>query len=245
MAPAPNTPIVAPSEGLGGAPAPGRTLFPSAKRVKTVSVRPDGTLISSDTAPDAPVAQSPAPAPSPAPVAPARKPENAGAAALAATPTIELPAKPEPKSSARVNVAKTETPAPADSTNAPLQLGPATHAVKPAKTPKPKPAVVADATPAAAETETTPKFETAPAGGGWAVQLAGAHSESEAQATLSRLQNKYSGDLGSASLAVHKAEVNGETVYRVRAGGLSKADAHSLCSKLKASGGDCFVARNN
>ena len=115
LAPAPNTPIVAPSEGLGGAPAPGRTLFPSAKRVKTVSVRPDGTLISSDTAPDAPVAQSPAPAPSPAPVAPARKPENAGAAALAATPTIELPAKPEPKSSARVNVAKTETPAPADS----------------------------------------------------------------------------------------------------------------------------------
>jgi SPOR domain len=245
LAPAPNTPVVAPSEGLGGAPAPGRTLFPSAKRVKTVSVRPDGTLISSDTAPDAPVAQSPAPAPSPAPVAPARKPENGGAAALAATPTIELPAKPEPKSSVRVNVAKTETPAPADSTSAPLQLGPATHAVRPARTPKPKPAVVADATPAAAETETTPKFETAAAGGGWAVQLAGAHSESEAQATLSRLQNKYSGDLGSASLAVHKAEVNGDTVYRVRAGGLSKADAHSLCSKLKASGGDCFVARNN
>jgi hypothetical protein len=245
LAPAPNTPIVAPSEGLGGAPAPGRTLFPSAKRVKTVSVRPDGTLISSDTAPDAPVAQSPEPAPSPAPVAPARKPENAGAAALAATPTIELPAKPEPKSSARVSVAKTETPLPADSRNAPLQLGPAAHAVKPARTPKPKPAVVADATPAAAATETTPKFETAPAGGGWAVQLAGAHSESEAQATLSRLQNKYSGDLGSASLAVHKAEVNGEAVYRVRAGGLSKADAHSLCSKLKASGGDCFVARNN
>ena len=44
-APATNTPIVAPSEDLGGAPAPGRTLFPSAKRIKTVSVRPDGTLI--------------------------------------------------------------------------------------------------------------------------------------------------------------------------------------------------------
>ena len=114
LAPAPNTPIVAPSEGLGGAPASDRTLFPSAKRVKTVSVRPDGTLISSDTAPDAPIAQSPAPTPSPAPVAPARKPENAGAAALAATPTIELPAKPAPKSSARVNVAKTDASAPAD-----------------------------------------------------------------------------------------------------------------------------------
>jgi SPOR domain len=245
LAPAPNTPIVAPSEGLGGPPASDRALFPSAKRVKTVSVRPDGTLISSDTVPDAPIAQSPAPAPSPAPVAPARKSENAGAAALAATPTIELPAKPAPKSSARVNLAKTDASAPADA-NSPLQLGPpAAHARKLAKTPKPKPAVVADATPAAAETDATPKFETAPAGGGWAVQLAGARSESEAQATLSRLQSKYSGDLGSASLSVHKAEVNGDTVYRVRAGGLSKADAHSLCTKLKASGGDCFVARNN
>ena len=59
------------------------------------------------------------------------------------------------------------------------------------------------------------------------------------------MQNKYGSDLGSASLAVHKAEVNGETIYRVRAGGLSKPDARSLCTKLKASGGDCFVARNN
>ena len=117
LAPAPSTPIVAPSEGLGGAAAPGSTLFPSAKRVKTVSVRPDGTLISSDTAPDAPIAQSAAPAPSPAPVA--RKPENAGAAALAATPTIDLPVKPAAKSSARVNVAKTDAPAPDDAANAP------------------------------------------------------------------------------------------------------------------------------
>ena len=272
LAPAPNTPIVAPSEGLGGAPAPDRTLFPSAKQVKTVSIRPDGTLISSDTAPDAPVAQSPAPAPSPAPVAPVRKPENAGAAALAATPTIDLPAKPAPKSSARMNIAKPATHAPADSANAP-QLGLGTHAAKPVRPPpQPKPVAVADAAtptqlnlldllginkpaqtqaPAIARSATpavvtamTPRFETPSAGGGWAVQLAGARSESEAQATLSGLQNKYGSDLGSAPLSVHKAEVNGEAVYRVRAGGLSKADAHSLCTKLKASGGECFVARN-
>ena len=272
LAPAPNTPIVARSEGLGGAPAPDRTLFPSAKRVKNVSVRPDGTLISSDTAPDAPVAQSPAPAPSPAPVAPARKPENAGAAALAATPSIDLPTKPAPKSSARMNIAKPATPAPANSANAP-RLGLGTHAAKPVRPPKPKPVAVADAatptqlnlldllginkpaqtqapviarsaTPAVV-TAMTPRFETPSAGGGWAVQLAGAHSKSEAQATLSGLQNKYGSDLGSASLAVHKAEVNGETIYRVRAGGLSKPDARSLCTKLKASGGECFVARNN
>ena len=171
-----------------------------------------------------------------------------------------------------MNIAKPATPAPADSANAP-QLGLGTHAAKPVRPPKPKPVAVADAaaptqlnlldllginkpaqtqapviargsTPAA-ETDTTPKFETASAGGGWAVQLAGARSEFEAQATLSRLQNKHGSDLGSASLTVRKAEVNGEAIYRVRAGGLSKPDAHSLCSKLKASGGDCFVARND
>jgi hypothetical protein len=172
-----------------------------------------------------------------------------------------------------MNIAKPATPAPADSANAP-QLGLGTHAAKPVlRPPKPKPVAVADAaaptqlnlldllginkpaqtqapviarsaTPAAV-TATTPRFETPSAGGGWVVQLAGARSESEAQATLSGLQNKYGSDLGSASLAVHKAEVNGETIYRVRAGGLSKPDARGLCTKLKASGGDCFVARNN
>jgi hypothetical protein len=240
LAPAPNTPIVAPTEGLG-APASAPTLFPSARRVKTVSVRPDGTLISSDTAPDTPVAESPAPAPSPS----VQKPENAGAAALAATPTIDLPPKPAAKSSARVNLAKADAPAPADAANAPLQLGSVARAAKPEKPHKPKPAVVADATPSAAETNTTPKFETASAGGGWAVQLAAPRSESEAQGALARLQNKYGEDLGSTSLAVHKAEVNGETIYRVRAGGLSKAEALTMCKKLKASGGDCFIARNN
>jgi hypothetical protein len=241
LAPAPNTPIVAPSEGLGGAPASAPTLFPSARRVKTVSVRPDGTLISSDSEPDTPVVESPAPAPSPA----VRKPENAGAA-LAATPTIDLPAKPAAKSSARVNLASADAPAaPADAASAPQQPVPVAKAAKPEKPRKPKPAVVADVTPSAAETNTTPTFETASAGGGWAVQLAAPRSESEAQGAVARLQNKYNGDLGSTSLAVHKAEVNGETIYRVRAGGLSKADALSLCSKLKASGGDCFVARNN
>jgi hypothetical protein len=240
LAPAPDTPIVAPSDGLGGAPASAPTLFPSARRVKTVSVRPDGTLISSDSEPETPVVENPAPAPSPV----VRKPENAGAA-LAATPTIDLSAKPAAKSSARVNVAKADAPDPADAANAPQQLVPVAHAAKPEKPHKPKPAVVADATPSAAETNTTPTFETAPAGGGWAVQLAAPRSESEAQGAIARLQNKYNGDLGSSSLAVHKAEVNGETIYRVRAGGLSKAEALSLCSKLKASGGDCFVARNN
>jgi hypothetical protein len=260
LAPPPETPIVAPSEGLGGAPASGPTLFPSAKRVKTVSVRPDGTVISSDATPDATMAVNPAPGPTPAP--PARRSDDSGAAALAATPTLDIPAKPEAsgkaeipakpetpikpsaKSSARVNTGKAEPTVLADAGDAPLQLGSAPHPTK-LKAAKPKSApVVAEATPSAAEADATPTFETASTGGRWAVQLAAPRSESEAEGAITRLQSKYGDDLGSKTLAVHKAEVGGETIYRVRASGLSKAEALALCKKLKASGGDCFVARN-
>jgi hypothetical protein len=242
LAPAPDTPIIAPSEGAAGAPSSGPTLFPSPKRVKTVSVRPDGTLISSDTmAPPDPSATQ-----EPVATSPVRKPDTAGAAALPATPTLEL----GPKSSARVAVAKLE--APADAASAPPDSAPparAEKAEKPAKLPtklskpKPKPTPAPeDATPASADAGATPSFEPAPSGG-WAVQLAAPRTEEEARSAITRLQGKYGDDLGSTPLGIHKAEVKGETIYRVRAGGLSKSAALAMCSKLKANGGDCFVSR--
>ena len=33
---------------------------------------------------------------------------------------------------------------------------------------------------------------------------------------------------------IHQADVNGRSIYRVRVGGMSKADAVALCVKLKA-----------
>ena len=76
------------------------------------------------------------------------------------------------------------------------------------------------------------------------MQLAAPRSEADAQTAISKLQKKYGADLGGATLGVHKADVNGDTIYRVRASGYSKADAAALCAKLKSSGGDCFVAKN-
>jgi hypothetical protein len=43
---------------------------------------------------------------------------------------------------------------------------------------------------------------------------------------------------------VVKAEVGSRTVYRVRVKGLSSDDANTLCARLKAGGGSCFVARD-
>jgi hypothetical protein len=246
VAPAADTPVVAPAE----ASATVAPLFPEATPVRTVSVRPDGTLISVDSTP------APSP-PAPAPQAATRdigsSPSQTGAAATgeAATPKLDLPTKLSPKSSARV-VAKTDTTAPAAATdttpNAPLQLGPPARPSKAAKAPPAKAAtMVADAdaavVPAPAQPAATEPVG-AEAGGDWAVQLAAPRSEADAKSAISRLKSKYSAELGDAELAVRQADVKGETIYRVRAGGLSKVDAAALCAKLKTAGGDCFIAKN-
>jgi hypothetical protein len=225
VAPAADTPVVAPAD----AAATVAPLFPAAKPVKTVSVRPDGTLISVDS-PPTPAATPPEP-----PVKSAKRAtdDSLRGTAEPATPKVDLPTKLSPKSPARI-VAKTDTTAPAaatdDAPSAPLQLQPATQ---PDKSAPPQPAVAAAA--AAAPDG---------AGGGWAVQFAAPRSEEDAQRAVARLKSKYAAELGDADLVVRKAEIKGQTIYRVRAGDLSKADAAALCGKLKASGGDCFIAKN-
>jgi hypothetical protein len=42
---------------------------------------------------------------------------------------------------------------------------------------------------------------------------------------------------------IRKAELKDKTVYRLRIVGLTHAAAISLCEKLKAAGGACFLAR--
>ncbi len=78
---------------------------------------------------------------------------------------------------------------------------------------------------------------------GWAVQLAAPRSETEAKSDLRRLGTRYASTLKGLNIGVHKAIVDGVTVYRLRVVDLSKADASALCARLKDDGGSCFVAR--
>ena len=84
--------------------------------------------------------------------------------------------------------------------------------------------------------------ETTPTGG-FAVQLGTAGSETAAQSVFASFQRKYS-DLEGMPSMIRKAEVNGNTVYRVRVGPMAKEEASALCSKLQGQGGQCFVAKN-
>jgi hypothetical protein len=254
VATAPETQIVPPAVSSASV-AP---LFPTAKPVKTVSVRPDGTLITAADA--APPAAPPTVVPTPPAKVAVRAVDPVVATPEAATPKLDLPTKLSPKSQQRV-IAKTDTTAPnADASatpSAPLQL---------VASPKPKPAKPAPKTVAEAAIADSPTAEAAPAaaaaapvvtasapvasapaaaeGGGWAVQLAAPRSEADAHSAVAKLKSKYADELGDSLLSIHQADVKGQTIYRVRVSGLSRTDAGALCSKLKAGGGDCFIAKD-
>ena len=246
VAPNANTQLIAPA--AAPPPPPMNSEFPSPKPVRTVSLRPDGTPIAASTAPDATGGDA-APA-----AAPPQPPSKLGAKTMSdtagvaqpSTPKLDLPAKLNAKSSARVVVAKTDTTAPDAGAQTPTdstQPG-AGAPVKPAAK-KPTPAqATAEATETPAAPAAPPVDATAAtASGGWAVQLAAPKSEAEANSTLARLTSKYGADLNGAPLGVHKAVVNGQTIYRLRVVGLTKADAAALCARLKGDGGECFIAK--
>jgi cell division septation protein DedD len=85
---------------------------------------------------------------------------------------------------------------------------------------------------------------TASTGSGFAVQLAAEGSEDAARAKYNRMRGQYGSVLGDTTASIRSAEVNGRSVYRVRVGNMSREEAVSMCERLKASGGSCFVARN-
>jgi hypothetical protein len=92
--------------------------------------------------------------------------------------------------------------------------------------------------PAPQSIDPTPTTST-----GWAVQLATPRREAEAESTLKRLNTKYASALNGSTIRLHKAHVDGETVYRLRVAGLSKSEAEALCSRMKGDGGNCSVVR--
>jgi hypothetical protein len=145
---------------------------------------------------------------------------------------------------AKVEVAKVEPPKPAPvkvavaTPGAPIKLTPApADAPAPLKTPAPTAIVAAPALDGAFH----PAFA---ASGGYVVQLAAPSTEAAAHAEWTRRAKASPGLMASAEKLVIKADVNGKTVYRLRAGSFAtSADADAFCGAIKASGGACFTAK--
>lgn len=235
------------------APAPGSGIVsPDAKRVRTIAIHPDQSVVADampvstsqaapvtpaqpraiTTPPARPAAAPPAPVQQQAPPPPrvAANAPPADAQPEAATPAPKRP------TAARVPpaVAQHQAAAPA---NAPLSLNPNA----PARAPQPAAAPVRTA---AVPAQTAPA--PASGGGSYAVQVSSQRSEAEAQAAFRSLQGKFPDQLGNKQPLIHKVDLGAKGIYyRAMVGPFATgSEASELCSSLKAAGGQCLIQRN-
>jgi len=245
--PASSTPAVEPSgtpaNGNGGqlASAPPAGANPQAanpqaalgepRRVRTISVRPDGTIApspGSTTVASLPPVAPNAPAPRPV-VAPPVSSQPVSSQPVASEPVSSQPASAQPLATApRAAPPRPAAPAPTPAPPERVQ----TAAASPSASASLRPAAAPAAAPAAT-------------GGGFMVQLGAPGSEAEARSSFASLQRRYADQLAGLSPTIRRADLgNGRTVYRLRVGPFSSEDAAQKCEALKAAGGQCFVARN-
>ncbi|MGE0499585.1 MAG: SPOR domain-containing protein [Rhizobiaceae bacterium] len=192
------------------------------RKVKTMIVRPDGTLVPRDepaAGAAAPLASS---AETAAPVATAEAPLPGTEPVAAVAPDPATPVAPEAVSESAPVAATTETPPSAP-------VAPARPADQPVD-------VVGEVAPERVAL-TTPA-------GGWAVQIASQPSEEAAKSTYADLSRRYASIIGEQPASIVKAEIAGKgTFWRVRIAADSRNDAIGLCERYKAAGGNCFVSK--
>lgn len=211
-----------------------------------------------------PAAPTPPPSAPAAPVAPAAAPPAPPAAAPSASAAAAeprrvraVPIRPDEAAPSRAQAQPRVVPTPqqpaadtlasaaVDDANGPLRITPqvARPAAPRVAAVLPSPAVPTSTSSQPATTQTAPVAPAAP-GASFSVQLAAEGSEDAARSKFNRIRSQHSSVLGNVNPVIRNAEVNGRSVYRLRVGDLSREEAVSLCDRLKADGGSCFVARN-
>jgi hypothetical protein len=202
--------------------APNAALSTAPKRVRTVTIKPDGAGVES-------------------PVATAARNVSAQ---VAPPPRLEASAAPQESESPApvpVRTVNTRAPvhhaAPPPNPNAPLSLAPPAAGGVAARGSVARTASVA---PAAAPARMSD------GSGGYTVQVSSQRSEAEAQSAFRALQSKYPAQLGGQQPIIRRADLGDKGVfYRVQIGPFGSSDqASELCSNLKNAGGSCVVQRN-
>lgn len=191
-------------------------ILPSAKKVRTVTIRPDMTVVPSATAGGTEPAAPAAPPVRAAEAAP--PPPNAG-------PTRAVPPRQTAAAPLSLSPGNVSAPAP----RAPVWTTPAAT-----------PQALASVPPAA------PNESRTAATGGYAVQVSSQRSETDANASFRALQSRYPNVLGGRSSFIRRADLGSRGVYyRALVGPFATADeAAQFCSSLKAAGGQCVIHRN-
>ncbi|ANK85467.1 MULTISPECIES: SPOR domain-containing protein [unclassified Rhizobium] len=244
----------------------------SPRKVRTMIVKPDGTLVAREES--APVDQ-PAPPPQPMPSvtaqsAPSAPPaagsaasfpasaEIASADARSAAPVQTAPAQPSPAASADGQAAN---PAPVDAPVRPVKTAtiadtapvpiarPADQPVNVVSTVTDKgnvrtPAQQPKPTQVASATPAAAQPQQAASAGGYGLQIASLPSEDEANKSYANLSKKFAGVLGGRAHEIRRADIAGKgTFYRVRIPVGSKDEAAALCEQYRAAGGSCLISK--
>lgn len=80
--------------------------------------------------------------------------------------------------------------------------------------------------------------------GSYVIQIASLPSEAEAQKSYNSLSSRFSSVIGGRGVDIKKAEIpNKGTFFRVRIPVGSREEANALCSRYKSAGGSCLVTR--
>lgn len=239
------------------------------KRVRTLVVRPDGTIIngasSADTAgagtvrtvSPTPVAQTPA-------LETPGMPSAAGALAPVATLTPAQGAE-EPAGALTPVTPEEQRAADAIFKGASPRVKPGPGAQVAAVQPQPVPAQPSTPQPvnsgplnltqpaapqpvaaqAVQQAQASAPAASSIAPGTYVVQVTSQRTPEQAQTAYSALQRRYPSVLGSQTPVIEPIEIEGRgTFYRVRIPAGSKDAADALCGSLQSAGGDCFVRRN-
>jgi hypothetical protein len=234
--PVPSTAPAAAPAGPAVAPAPQQpaAFTDGPRRVRTVTVRADGTVVADPTPASA----------APSRVAPAATPTRPGAPPMAVN-TYAPPAEdPEPATTPPAMRGRV-TPTPA-ATPAPTTRAPAPGSIWP---PAAQPTAAEPTGPATAQVRVqtqAPTIQTPPAAAGYIVQVSSQRTEAEAQAAWVNLQSRYSSVLAGRQATIRRADLGDRgTFYRAQIGPFgNRDDANTLCQNLKSAGGECVVQRN-
>ena len=216
-------------------PANGLKVQP--RRVRTVVVKPDGTIVSTiGKAVAKPLTVAAAVVTEPTL---ALKPELAAVDAAIDTSTTIL------DTSAKLpSVTKAARPAPKEVTPQKVPANQvAAKKVEVKKVPVKKVAVKKAPAKKAPVKKAEP-VKTASVSSPFAVQISSQRSAAAAQQSYATLSRRYASVIGGKGVDIRKGVVKGKgTYYRVRIPADSRSAANTICSRLKAQGGACFVTR--
>lgn len=228
------------------------------RKVRTVTVRPDGTIVSGSDSlagsamlpvdrpavPDVPgadfstpdlIANAPAATSETTPAVPPT-PTVVPVQPGSTVPAVDMTGTPISGKTAPVPLVRPANFAPQASVAAPVSATSTSTAAT--TTPAPTQPAVAPVTEQPQTAAAAPTGSSAPA----YVQLSSQRTEEAARQTAQQIATRFGSLFGGASLEVQRVDLGERGIfYRVRVPANSLQDANTICSNIKANGGDCFT----